>query len=148
MASLCNADKVNTCITCSSDSLSSLNVECEKTPATQPTGACSPEFGNDYCYVLVTKQKQPVEGWMWNSKSVYVDCRIYNTVFIIYPLGLNMICTFSYSQEVVAPRRLVVRSAPCLDQTMSLMRCMRCGGLSVTLMIVILWIQGQSDDSW
>eukprot|EP00091_Calanus_sinicus_P007740 TRINITY_DN18969_c0_g1_i1.p1 TRINITY_DN18969_c0_g1~~TRINITY_DN18969_c0_g1_i1.p1 ORF type:complete len:146 (+),score=43.31 TRINITY_DN18969_c0_g1_i1:39-440(+) len=66
MASLCQADKVNTCITCSSDSLSSLNVECEKTPDTQPTGACSPEFGNDYCYVLVTKQKQPTEGWMWN----------------------------------------------------------------------------------
>ena len=63
-------------------------------------------------------------------------------------VNFPMFYTYLYSQEVVAPRRLVVRSAPCLDQTMSLMRCMRCGGLSVTLMIVILWIQGQSDDSW
>ena len=63
-----NAEKVDTCITCTSDSINSENVECENMPETQPNGACSAEFGNDYCYVLVTRQKQPVEGWMWNSK--------------------------------------------------------------------------------
>merc|ERR1711892_908097 len=61
--------KVDTCYSCNSDSQGSLNVECEKDPTSQPTGACSQEFGNDYCYVLVTKQKQQggmKEGWMWN----------------------------------------------------------------------------------
>ena len=24
--------------------------------------------GNDYCYVLVTHNKQPAEGWVWNSE--------------------------------------------------------------------------------
>ena len=67
LSSLSNA-KVDTCITCTSDSINSENVECENMPETQPNGACSAEFGNDYCYVLVTRQKQPVEGWMWNSK--------------------------------------------------------------------------------
>ena len=64
--SFSNADKVDTCITCTSDSGN--NVECEKMPETQPNVACSAEFGNDYCYVLVTRQKQPVEAWMWNSE--------------------------------------------------------------------------------
>ena len=68
LTSLCNTEKVDTCIMCTSDSNSGSNVECEKMPETQPDGACSAEFGNDYCYVLVTRQKQPVEAWMWNSK--------------------------------------------------------------------------------
>ena len=53
---------------CTSDS--GTNKECENDviPDSQPNGACSAEFGNDYCYVLVTKQKQPVEAWQWNSK--------------------------------------------------------------------------------
>ena len=53
---------------CTSDSGSS--VPCEKNPEGQvPSGQCSAEFGNDFCYVLVTRQKQPVEKYMWNSKS-------------------------------------------------------------------------------
>ena len=70
LTSLSYTEKVDTCIMCTSDSASGSNVECENTvvPETQPNGACSAEFGNDYCYVLVTRQKQPVEAWMWNSK--------------------------------------------------------------------------------
>eukprot|EP00091_Calanus_sinicus_P023119 TRINITY_DN7668_c0_g1_i1.p1 TRINITY_DN7668_c0_g1~~TRINITY_DN7668_c0_g1_i1.p1 ORF type:complete len:168 (-),score=42.91 TRINITY_DN7668_c0_g1_i1:47-550(-) len=66
LTSLCKAEKVDTCIMCTSDSGSNKACEKDVVPDSQPNGACSAEFGNDYCYVLVTKQKQPVEAWQWN----------------------------------------------------------------------------------
>ena len=58
---------------CTSDSTSSVgdNIECRENAETQPNGECSAEFGNDYCYVLVTRQKAvtgQVASWQWNSK--------------------------------------------------------------------------------
>ena len=46
-------------------------------------------------------------------------------------------------QEVAAPLRLAVRSAPSVSQTMCPMRCMRCGGLGVIQMIAISWTPGE-----
>merc|ERR1711892_217182 len=68
LTSVCSSEKVNTCIMCTSDSTTSVgdNIECRENAETQPNGECSAECGNDYCYVLVTRQKQPVEAWMWN----------------------------------------------------------------------------------
>merc|ERR1712189_98608 len=52
--SLGSCAKVDTCIMCTSDSGSS--VPCERNPEGQvPSGQCSAEFGNDFCYVLVTR---------------------------------------------------------------------------------------------
>merc|ERR1712215_103220 len=66
LATFSQADKVNSCIACTSEDGS--NSDCEGTlePESQPNVECSTEFGNDYCYVLVTKQKQPTQMWMWN----------------------------------------------------------------------------------
>ena len=80
-------DQVNQCKSCTSDN--GENPGCEENFAadTVPSVACSVEFGergeigrctehctdaavsgNDYCYVLVTHNKQPAEGWVWNSE--------------------------------------------------------------------------------
>merc|ERR1711936_852364 len=66
LATFSQEDKVNSCIACTSEDGS--NTDCEGTlePESQPNVECSTEFGNDYCYVLVTKQKQPTQMWMWN----------------------------------------------------------------------------------
>merc|ERR1712106_1044668 len=68
LTSVCYSEKVNTCIMCTSDSTTSVgdNIECRENAETQPNGECSAEFGNDYCYVLVTRQKQPTASWQWN----------------------------------------------------------------------------------
>ena len=83
-------DQVNQCKSCTSDN--GENPGCEENFAadTVPSVACSVEFGergargrggdgehcanatvsgNDYCYVLVTHNKQPAEGWVWNSEN-------------------------------------------------------------------------------
>ena len=81
---------MNQCKSCTSDN--GENPGCEENFAadTVPSVACSVEFGergargrctehciqytdaavsgNDYCYVLVTHNKQPAEGWVWNSE--------------------------------------------------------------------------------
>ena len=68
LTSLTTCDKVETCLMCTSDNGN--NKECEENidPDSTPHGFCDPVYGNDYCYVSVTRQKQPVEAWMWNSK--------------------------------------------------------------------------------
>ena len=70
LTSLTMCDKVETCLMCTSDNGN--NKECEENidPDSTPHGFCDPVYGNDYCYVLVTRLKQPVDGtaWMWNSK--------------------------------------------------------------------------------
>merc|ERR1719500_2592866 len=63
MSLTCRAKKVDKCIACNSDSESSPNPDCEKDPANQPSMPCSVEYGNDYCYVLVTVTNQR---WTWN----------------------------------------------------------------------------------
>lgn len=55
---------VNTCKSCTSDNGD--NIDCEENLDKVPSTQCSIEFGNEYCYVLVTRQKQPSERWMWN----------------------------------------------------------------------------------
>merc|ERR1719318_188892 len=68
MSLTCMAKKVDKCIACNSDSESSPNPACEKDPASQPSFPCSVEYGNDYCYVLVTvtNQNTPSQQWTWN----------------------------------------------------------------------------------
>ena len=62
-----SCEKVETCLMCTSDNGS--NKDCENiNPDSTTNGVCDPQYGNDYCYVAVTYQKQPVEQWMWNSK--------------------------------------------------------------------------------
>ena len=58
--------KVSQCKLCTSDNGD--NIPCEETPELQTSGACDPQYGNDYCYVLYTRNKKPTPGEMWNSE--------------------------------------------------------------------------------
>ena len=41
--------------------------------------------GNDYCYVLVTHNKQPAEGWVWNSEKTVQMSSVPIPSKIIFP---------------------------------------------------------------
>merc|ERR1719187_2685583 len=59
-------DKVKTCLMCTSENGNNKDCEGNINPDSTTNGVCDPQYGNDYCYVAVTYQKQPVEVWMWN----------------------------------------------------------------------------------
>merc|ERR1712126_427112 len=56
--------KVNSCIACTSKN--GVNPDCEENPESFPATACDEQYGNDYCYTLVTHNKKPTESWVWN----------------------------------------------------------------------------------
>ena len=61
--------KVSQCKLCTSDS-DDPNLPCEENPDVTGNGACDPQYGNDYCYVLYTRNKKPIPGESWNSKLI------------------------------------------------------------------------------
>merc|ERR1712227_334174 len=56
--------KVNSCIACTSTNGD--NPDCEENPESFPATAGDEQYGNDYCYTLVTHNKKPTESWVWN----------------------------------------------------------------------------------
>ena len=61
--------EVNTCIACTSTNGD--NPDCEENPDKFPGTACDEQYGNDYCFTLVTHNKKPTESWVWNSKKIF-----------------------------------------------------------------------------
>ena len=60
---------MNTCIACTSTNGD--NPDCEENPDKFPGTACDEQYGNDYCFTLVTHNKKPTESWVWNSKKIF-----------------------------------------------------------------------------
>merc|ERR1711992_40416 len=56
--------KVKSCKMCTSDN--GANIPCEESPENQSSGACDPQYGDDYCYVLYTRNFKPTPGEFWN----------------------------------------------------------------------------------
>ena len=96
--------QVEKCKACTSDSLSDPRPECEEDfdDDKVPSTACSEEFGNDFCYVSMIRNKAD-QSTTWNSNKRLKDgCRLY----------INLL------QEAVVPSRLGVTSAPSMSLTM------------------------------
>merc|ERR1719369_1256778 len=53
-----------TCIACTSDNGG--NPECEEHPETVAPTVCNPEFGDEYCYVMLTIDKTAGDSHKWN----------------------------------------------------------------------------------
>lgn len=64
--------QVQTCKSCTSDDGS--NVDCEEDPESFPSTKCDPDFGDDFCFAMVTKDMLGPGGstiWRWNSKRAF-----------------------------------------------------------------------------
>ena len=58
--------KVSSCKACTSDGGS--DPGCEEEPELEPSTECTAQYGNDFCYVLVTKDFQADGILRWNSE--------------------------------------------------------------------------------
>ena len=73
--------QVQKCKSCTSDSMSDPNPACEADfdEDKVPSVACDVEYGNQFCYVLMTKIKED-QREMWNSKKSRVIGRLLHFV--------------------------------------------------------------------
>ena len=76
--------QVQKCKSCTSDSLSDPNPACEADfdEDKVPSVTCGEEYGNQFCFVLVTKNKAGDQREMWNSKKAKEICRLLHFVAI------------------------------------------------------------------
>ena len=70
--------QVQKCKSCTSDSLSDPNPACEADfdEDKVPSVTCGEEYGNQFCFVLMTKNKAGDQREMWNSKKAKEICRL------------------------------------------------------------------------
>ena len=80
--------QVQKCKSCTSDSLSDPNPACEADfdEDKVPSVTCGEEYGNQFCFVLVTKNKAGDQREMWNSKKAKEICRLLH--FVAFPRRL------------------------------------------------------------
>ena len=76
--------QVQKCKSCTSDSLSDPNPACEADfdEDKVPSVTCDEDYGNQFCFVLVTKNKAGDQREMWNSKKAKEICRLLHFVAI------------------------------------------------------------------
>ena len=120
---------MNTCIACTSTNGD--NPDCEENPDKFPGTACDEQYGNDYCFTLVTHNKKPTESWVWNSTKTFFY-KLYNLIC------LNL-------QEAAADLLRAFPLVQSINQTMRIMSILSFGEWNVNQIIVTLKIQGIQD---
>ena len=64
----CDVGQVQSCKACTSEDGD--NVVCEEDPESLPSTECKMEYGDDFCYVMLTRDMLGPDGdiWRWNRK--------------------------------------------------------------------------------